>query len=109
MVGVRARRGSFDTGSFENSPHDRASVSALHEGSIPIGASSNPTVPLTWMRGILSTHKTGEEPDDRPRHTEQTTDPDYPSAVEYLPRSAAFSHRAPLLEARGQRANVSLP
>src|SRR5918995_2353551 len=40
MVGVRARRGSFDTGSFENSPHDRASVSALHEGSIPIGASS---------------------------------------------------------------------
>jgi hypothetical protein len=38
---VRARRGSFDTGSLENYPNDRASVSALHEGLLPIGASSN--------------------------------------------------------------------
>src|SRR5918995_981854 len=90
---------------FERTGDERTLPFSLTNGQSP----ANPTVPLTWMRGILSTHKTGEEPDDRPRHTEQTTDPDYPSAVEYLPRSAAFSHRAPLLEARGQRANVSLP
>src|ERR671910_968281 len=58
MVGVRARRGSFDTGSFENSPHDRASVSALHEGSIPIGASSNLEVRqmLTHHQRLETTH-----------------------------------------------------
>ena len=37
---MRARRVSFESGSFSNSPYDRGSVSALHEVLVPIGASS---------------------------------------------------------------------
>jgi hypothetical protein len=40
MVGVRARRGSFDLGSFSNSPNDGVSVSVLHSDTLPNGASS---------------------------------------------------------------------
>src|SRR5918995_5230925 len=71
MVGVRARRGSFDTGSFENSPHDRASVSALHEGSIPIGASSYFNV----ARGLAYARPANTTPETKVIDTSLCADP----------------------------------
>src|SRR5688572_9447952 len=42
MVALRAWRDSFTSGSFSNSPNDRAIHVRLHSVAIPIGASSKP-------------------------------------------------------------------
>ena len=67
----------------------------------------SPTVPLHGFRGTLWL-SAEEEGNDRGADGQRTSNLQDHRALVGVPRRAAFSHRSPLLEARGQGASVPL-